>query len=426
MPMSLQAEKPDWADALERGEKPAEVIRTPLIVRAEDATVDGDGAITLRMRASHESEDRYGTIIEQSGLLLGQFKRNPVIPWTHDYTQPPVAKATSVFLDADNAGSLVEDWEFTPRDVYPFGHMIGELYQKGFMSASSIGFMPMEYERREHSHGMHSWGAYRFKTSELWETSSVLVPGQQEALVVGRAVDNIDLSPMAEWAGRFLDRVAGDDAGRAAIERLWKNTAVRAIVVDMGAKSREPDGQPPADFQPDPTRDPEPAPAIEAREAAAFQNRMPLAPDAHEWDAAAADSVWRNESGSATTPSGTYWRAFAWFDRADRENFAAYKLAIADTIGGRLHVVREAVTAALAGLESAGIPAEDKTALRLTLARYLDKFKARDDEQRRTAEAEKREADPVVVRVHGLTRGAEPVKTPTHEKSAGAFVRLID
>ncbi len=353
-------DKPDWMNAIERGEKPERVIRTPIPVRAESATEDGDGAVTLRMRASHESEDRYGTIVEQRGILLARFEQNPVIPWSHNYDELPVARSDRNVIED---GALVEDWRFTPKDVYPFGDTVGRLYKHGFLHASSIGFMPLEWERREHSHGHHSFGAYRFTASELWETSAVTVPGQPEALVVARDVHGIDLAPMAEWASRFLDNHAADDGVRGHIERLWKATAERGLLSLPSSPADSMRSEPSA-AQPEP----------EARVVSSFQSRMPLAPRDRQWDADAAITRWRSESGSTTAPSGTYWRAFGWWDRENREDFGAYKFPIADVIGGRLHVVLSAVNNALARVEGSDIPAEDRAALRSLLRRYQQRF----------------------------------------------------
>jgi len=42
--------------------------------------------------ASTSTPDRFGDIIVQDGWELEQFKKNPVIPWGHDYNKPPVAR----------------------------------------------------------------------------------------------------------------------------------------------------------------------------------------------------------------------------------------------------------------------------------------------------------------------------------------------
>ena len=48
---------------------------------------------TFTAIASSALVDRMGDSIDQSGWLLDNFIKNPVIPWAHRYWDPPVARA---------------------------------------------------------------------------------------------------------------------------------------------------------------------------------------------------------------------------------------------------------------------------------------------------------------------------------------------
>src|SRR5215207_10246268 len=76
-----------------------------------------------------------------------------------------------------------------------------------------------------------------------------------------------------------------------------------------------------------------------------FQD-LPLADRDREWDGAAAEKRVRKWAGAEDEPNQKYRDAHVWYDADNKDNFTAYKLPIADVIGGRLRAVPRAVTAA--------------------------------------------------------------------------------
>lgn len=111
-----------------------------------------------------------------------------------------------------------------------------------------------------------------------------------------------------------------------------------------------------------------------------FQN-LPLADRRRRWDAAAAERRVRRWAGadgeaglSPRRARERYRRAFLWWDRDAAGNLGAYKLQIADVIGGELRAVPRAVMSAGGVLEGArggvDIPEAERRRCRLHLARY--------------------------------------------------------
>jgi len=99
------------------------------------------------------------------------------------------------------------------------------------------------------------------------------------------------------------------------------------------------------------------------------------------WDKTSAEKRVRQHTGSQDGPNNSgstdkqYKNYFSWFDNKNSENFAAYKLPIADVEGGKKVINIRAVRNALARLpQTAGIPAAEKERVKSTLQRYLDKF----------------------------------------------------
>lgn len=140
--------------------------------------------------------DRDGDTIDPKGWDLKQYRKNPVVLWAHDQGSPPIGKGVNVRVNSDN--ELVSSTKFAE---YDFADMVFNLYKDGFMNATSVGFMPKDFEIVETE--ARPWG-YDFKEQELLEYSAVPVPSNPEAIMQARAA-GLDTAPMVEWAEKILD-----------------------------------------------------------------------------------------------------------------------------------------------------------------------------------------------------------------------------
>lgn len=138
--------------------------------------------------ASDNSTDRHGESIEQEGWDLENFVKNPVVPWGHDYYNPPVAKAVEVGL---KDGKLMFKPKFAtieelstdasnPSDWAKFVDTIYQMYKGGYLRAFSVGFIPKEMDGDV------------FKKQELLEISAVTVPSNPNALALAYKEGVID------------------------------------------------------------------------------------------------------------------------------------------------------------------------------------------------------------------------------------------
>ena len=84
----------------------------------------------------------------------------------------------------------------------------------------------------------------------------------------------------------------------------------------------------------------------------AFQD-LPLADRDREWDGDAAEKRVRKWAGAEDEPNQKYRDAHVWYDGDKKDNFTAYKLLIADVVGGKLEAVPRGVMAAGAIMEGA-------------------------------------------------------------------------
>lgn len=126
----------------------------------------------LRFIGSCEHADRDGDVILASGWELGNYKKNPVFLWAHDYSIPPIGRATNVFRQADK---LIFDIEFPEKGIYTRADEVYELYKRGFMNATSVGFIGKEGEPLP-------TGGTKFTRQELLELSAVPIPSNPAAI----------------------------------------------------------------------------------------------------------------------------------------------------------------------------------------------------------------------------------------------------
>jgi hypothetical protein len=210
---------------------------------------DPDAAIPFI--ASTGDRDRYGDRVSPSGWKLKHFKKNPVILWCHEHGVPPVGRAVKI---AVTDGQLIKHVQFQPLEIYPFGHMIGQMVRHKFLNATSVGFNALKFEptkigsdeNEEELRSMYPY-ALDFKSQELLESSVVTVPANPFALAQARAA-GIDVTPMTEHATKILDKAlpTGPLLGAAWYERAYTDTREETTMVDLGANKTDPQPEPAA------------------------------------------------------------------------------------------------------------------------------------------------------------------------------------
>ncbi|KKK62442.1 hypothetical protein LCGC14_3004290, partial [marine sediment metagenome] len=228
--------------AAERGKKfdsppPPRAIRKtlPVVVRAPE---DGEGPIDFIL--STVSEDRDGDTIKVNGWDLKHYRKNPVVLFVHDNHSLPVGRSIKIGKTKE---SLDSSTEFTPKDLYPFGHTVGQMYRRGFLHAVSVGFRATDWKDREEPKVAEMteeelkgfWGPIDFLKQELLEYSAVPVPANPEALIQARSA-GIDMRPWRDWAEKML---SGKD--EIWIPKSYIENAHQALktanIVDMGGNA---------------------------------------------------------------------------------------------------------------------------------------------------------------------------------------------
>jgi len=292
-----------------------------MILRAYTKQVN-ESKRTLIGVASTEVVDRYNDIIKQDGWILDNFRKNPVMLWSHNYNEPPIAKITDIRIENNQ---LIFEAQFPKKGVNELSDKIFEFYKEGLLNAFSVSFIPIKYEHNE-------YGGYTYTQQELLEISAVTVPANQEALAM---------------AFKSMDEESQ--------YKLLKSLGIKTLNLEEVFKG-----------------------AVPSHESQKLDENS-------AWDATEAVTKlrkWASSDGTGdkdTIDWAKYKWGFAWYDAEDRENFGAYKLphhTVDDN--GVLVTVWRGVSAAMAALMGArggvDIPDSDFDKVYNHLARHYREF----------------------------------------------------
>jgi HK97 family phage prohead protease len=135
--------------------------------------------------ASNEKKDRYGDIVRSEGWELKNFKKNPVLLFSHQSRELPIGKVSKVEVESK---SLITVCRFATADVYDFADTVFKLVKAGFLNAVSVGFRPTKMPNDIKDPETNQWTGYEWVGQELLELSVVPVPALASALVVARSL----------------------------------------------------------------------------------------------------------------------------------------------------------------------------------------------------------------------------------------------
>lgn len=151
-----------WTKAQEEGYEGLSTTCHVELTKAEDEQ-------TKRFHAvfSSENEDRHGDVVKQD-FDLKAFKKNPVFLDSHNYfsIEHILGRISPIGV---KDGKLQGDIEFATDN--PKGALAEQLAEKGFLTATSIGFIPKMFDDDGN-----------ILKSELLEISAVSVPANADAL----------------------------------------------------------------------------------------------------------------------------------------------------------------------------------------------------------------------------------------------------
>lgn len=177
---------------------------------------------TIEMIGSTQDPDRVGDIMIMAGCDYSYYLKNPVILANHDYWSPAIAKALSVTVEGDKLIFKIQFAETETGDEWFY------LYSKGFMNASSIGFIPLEYTPNDK-------GGFTFTKWQLLELSLVTVPANPNAVQRAYEEGHISKSLFESLSKQEKTLKGGDDVKLEEVQKLI-DEAVKAKAVEIRAE----------------------------------------------------------------------------------------------------------------------------------------------------------------------------------------------
>lgn len=183
--MGVEVPSGDLARDLNNGKRVL-LRRGQPCVRVSRAPDLGDRV--LQFVASTDGIKRDGNRVRNDAASwdFGNFAKNPVMLWTHDYgssERPPMPPIGSwvdwrIEPDGNGANALVMSGRFATHE---FADLVYNLYAEGHMRAVSIGWTPIEYHEILDNGKFVGWD---FVRNELLECSAVPIPADPDAIMV--------------------------------------------------------------------------------------------------------------------------------------------------------------------------------------------------------------------------------------------------
>jgi HK97 family phage prohead protease len=130
---------------------------------------------TLTQYISTKTLDRGKDVMTPDGVMLDDYRKNPIVLFMHDYKLPI---GRSLWQKPDSKGVLAK----TKFGTVPFADDVYSLHKEGILNGWSIGFKPKEWTFDRDAN------ITTYKKWELYEYSSVTVPMNQDALDEAKSI----------------------------------------------------------------------------------------------------------------------------------------------------------------------------------------------------------------------------------------------
>jgi HK97 family phage prohead protease len=207
------------------------------IVPASISTVADDEVAVIMSTAALA---RDGHILVPQGCQLAEYRRNPIVLWSHN-PDLPIGNARDIASTATQISARIK---FAPLGISTKADEIRGLMKAGVIQAVSVGFDPIEMTPIDPAKPR---GGQRISVWTLLELSAVSVPADPGAIVTARALregkvlsganaDTVrqahDLAQQCHTTLATLLAGAGMQTGGSDAERRSRQLAVLALAQD--------------------------------------------------------------------------------------------------------------------------------------------------------------------------------------------------
>ncbi|MBK8772627.1 MAG: HK97 family phage prohead protease [Rhizobiales bacterium] len=125
--------------------------------------------------ASTPAVDRDADRVMPLGIDCTNYRKNPVLIFGHNYSEPWCIIGKAGDITADESGLRILPELRDPASQNDPMHIVKALWEQGLLRAASIGFRPVTMQK-------NAFGGNDILTSELLEVSIVPIPANQDAL----------------------------------------------------------------------------------------------------------------------------------------------------------------------------------------------------------------------------------------------------
>jgi HK97 family phage prohead protease len=133
---------------------------------SESIEAEDDGILNAVVSSTRRDLD--DEIMDLSGLDLRQYKKNPVLLWSHRASDPPIGKSLDIGISGNE---LKAKFQFAKT---PFAQEIYELYKQDFLRTFSIAFIALDFDKGTKTH----------RSSLLLEVSATPLPANLDTRVI--------------------------------------------------------------------------------------------------------------------------------------------------------------------------------------------------------------------------------------------------
>lgn len=144
-------------------------------------TIDAEAGI-YEAWISTESVDRGGDVLLGGGAVLENYFKNPIVLFGHNYWNVEAVVGRALEVEPVPGSGVRARWQFPPIGDNPKADIVHRLWAGEFLNATSVGFKPIEWSRRQDENGEDLARGWYFTSWELLEYSIVPVPANQDAL----------------------------------------------------------------------------------------------------------------------------------------------------------------------------------------------------------------------------------------------------
>ena len=186
------------------------------------------GSRQVSVIASDATTDRMGDVLMPLGCRLENFKRNPVVLFSHDAAQP-IARCVSITASSVAVTATIQ---FPPEGTTTLSDDCYRLIQQGVLGAVSVGFLALAWEPLPQ-------GGLRFTEWELLELSIVSVPANPAAIITGKSLGAMREQNLARAAA--LKRRLVRDGVLSPPMRVPEHVASSAKMLEIEEEERRKD-----------------------------------------------------------------------------------------------------------------------------------------------------------------------------------------